>query len=192
MQHAWTVLHRLLQALSVGAEAAKLVTAAFPAEMELKFERMCLPFMLLHVNRHAWASTTASLHMAECPSSSACTPACANVKNVPHAHAPFVPQVDRKPEQCLRLVQGSMCDGRYAGRAFDNAEQLAEGKGSLLIKGLKSTWRQAAPIVRTTLHGAMTRILMQVCYLSSLKTPPALFSSPHGKGVQESYCFMVC
>ena len=39
------------QAVEVGAEAAKLVTAAFPDEMELKFERMCLPFMLLHVNR---------------------------------------------------------------------------------------------------------------------------------------------
>ena len=31
-----------------------------------------------------------------------------------------------------------------------------------MIKGLKSAWRQAAPIVRTTLHGALTRILMQV------------------------------
>lgn len=41
-----------LQAFQVGAEAAKMVTSAFPDEMELKYERMCLPFMLLHVNRY--------------------------------------------------------------------------------------------------------------------------------------------
>ena len=34
--------------------------------------------------------------------------------------------------------------------------------GVLLVKGLKSMWRQAAPIVRNTLQGALRRIIMQV------------------------------
>ncbi|KAK9805765.1 hypothetical protein WJX73_007272 [Symbiochloris irregularis] len=89
-----------LEALQIGAQAAKLVSAAFPEQMELKFEKMCMPFMLLHVNR-------------------------------------------------------------YAGRAFETAGQVEEGKGTLMIKGLKSAWRQAAPIVRSTIQGALTRILMQ-------------------------------
>ena len=59
-----------------------------------------------------------------------------------------------------------LVDCRYAGRAYETAEQVADGQGTLMIKGLKSAWRQAAPIVRTTLHGALTRILMQVSLLS--------------------------
>jgi len=34
--------------------------------------------------------------------------------------------------------------------------------GVLLVKGLKSMWRQAAPIVRNTLQGGLRRIIMQV------------------------------
>lgn len=41
----------LPQALQIGARATRLISAAFPEQMELKFEKMCLPFMLLHVNR---------------------------------------------------------------------------------------------------------------------------------------------
>ena len=33
------------------------------------------------------------------------------------------------------------------------------------MQGVKSTWRQAAPIVRTTLEGALHSILMQVLEL---------------------------
>lgn len=39
------------QAIAAGRLASKLVTAAFPPPMELKFERVCHPFLLLHVNR---------------------------------------------------------------------------------------------------------------------------------------------
>jgi hypothetical protein len=67
--------------------------------MELKFERVCQPFMLLHVNR-------------------------------------------------------------YAGRAFEREEDVERG-GELICKGVKSMWRQTAPILRTTLHGALERILMR-------------------------------
>jgi len=35
----------------VGKLAGQLVSAAFPAVMDLKFERVCQPFMMLHVNR---------------------------------------------------------------------------------------------------------------------------------------------
>ena len=49
---------------------------------------------------------------------------------------------------------------RYAGRAFEKEGDLG-GPGALMVKGLKSMWRQAAPVVRRTLHGCLQRILMQ-------------------------------
>jgi len=42
-----------VQAIDVGKQLAKLVSAAFPKPMELKFENVSWPFMLLHVNRCA-------------------------------------------------------------------------------------------------------------------------------------------
>jgi hypothetical protein len=36
-----------------------------------------------------------------------------------------------------------------------------------MVKGLKSMWRQAPPIVRNTLQGVLTRIIMQVAHLLS-------------------------
>ncbi len=50
---------------------------------------------------------------------------------------------------------------RYAGRGYEREEDVGRG-GALLVKGLKSMWRQAAPIVRNTLQGALRRIIMQV------------------------------
>lgn len=40
------------QALQLGRLAGELVSAAFPPVMDLKFERVCQPFMMLHVNRY--------------------------------------------------------------------------------------------------------------------------------------------
>ncbi len=40
-----------VEAMRLGNEAAKFVSEAFPRPMELKFERVAQPFMLLHVNR---------------------------------------------------------------------------------------------------------------------------------------------
>ena len=40
-----------VEAMRLGNEAAKFVSAAFPIPMELKFERVAQPFLLLHVNR---------------------------------------------------------------------------------------------------------------------------------------------
>lgn len=85
-------------AIDIGHMAGKVVSQAFPNPIELKFERVCQPFLLLHVNR-------------------------------------------------------------YAGKAFEKKEDV--DKGELIVKGLKSMWRQAAPIVRTTLHGSLVRILMK-------------------------------
>jgi hypothetical protein len=59
---------------------------------------------------------------------------------------------------------------RYAGRAFESEAEVQEGKGVLMVKGLKSMWRQAPPIVRNTLQGVLARIIMQVCSFS--RTPP--------------------
>ncbi len=49
---------------------------------------------------------------------------------------------------------------RYAGRGFERPEDQ-KGPGTLVVKGLKSMWRQAAPIVRSTLQGSLKRIIMQ-------------------------------
>lgn len=53
-----------------------------------------------------------------------------------------------------------MCASRYAGRAYEKDADVEAG-GELIVKGLKSMWRQTAPILRTTLHGALVRIIMQ-------------------------------
>ena len=42
--------------VQVGQVAGKLVSAAFPDVMDLKFERVCQPFMMLHVNRSGLSS----------------------------------------------------------------------------------------------------------------------------------------
>jgi DNA polymerase delta subunit 1 len=86
-------------AIQVAHLAAQVVSAAFPDPLEIKFERVCHPFMLLHVNR-------------------------------------------------------------YAGRAFEKEADIARG-GDLIVKGLKSMWRQTAPFLRTILHGSLVRILME-------------------------------
>jgi len=86
-------------AIKVGQLASKVVSATFPDPMELKFERVCAPLMLLHVNR-------------------------------------------------------------YAGRAFERESDVSRG-GDLIVKGLKSMWRQTAPFLRTILHGSLVRILMK-------------------------------
>ena len=58
---------------------------------------------------------------------------------------------------------------RYAGRAFDSEKDVG-GPGTLMVKGLKSMWRQAPPIVRNTLQGVLTRIIMQVAAFPSAPT----------------------
>lgn len=64
---------------------------------------------------------------------------------------------------------------RYAGRAFEKEADI-EGSGTLMVKGLKSMWRQAAPVVRRTLHGCLLRILMQVrpCACTCHRSPAVL------------------
>jgi len=89
------------EAIKVGKLASSVVSQAFPDPIELKFQNIMQPFLLLQVNR-------------------------------------------------------------YAGRAFSTIEaaEIQGGCGELVVKGLKSMWRQAAPIVRTTLHGALVCIIM--------------------------------
>jgi DNA polymerase delta subunit 1 len=88
-------------AVRAGRAAAAAVSAAFAPPVQLAFERVALPFLLLHVNR-------------------------------------------------------------YAGKTWAREEDAAAGRGAqLLVKGLKSAWRQSPPIVRTTLHGALERLLMR-------------------------------
>lgn len=39
------------QAIGIAQEAARLVSDAFPQNLDIKYEKVCQPFMLLHVNR---------------------------------------------------------------------------------------------------------------------------------------------
>lgn len=50
---------------------------------------------------------------------------------------------------------------RYAARAFETEAAAAAGDGALVVKGLTSTWRQAAPVVSFILGGALKRVIMQ-------------------------------
>ncbi|GMH36104.1 hypothetical protein BSKO_03972 [Bryopsis sp. KO-2023] len=88
------------EALDIGAKASEIVSMAFPPEINLKFENVMCPFLLLHVNR-------------------------------------------------------------YAGCAFETKQSVDAKNGKLVVKGLKSMWRQAPPVVRNTLQGAITQILME-------------------------------
>jgi DNA polymerase elongation subunit (family B) len=40
-----------MEAIQAAQLAATMVSDAFPKHMEMKFEKVCQPFMLLHVNR---------------------------------------------------------------------------------------------------------------------------------------------
>ncbi|GIL43516.1 hypothetical protein Vafri_1224 [Volvox africanus] len=83
-------------------QAAVLVTSSLPYPMELKYEKVMAPFLLLHVNR-------------------------------------------------------------YGGRTMETEEDAAspETRGSLLVKGVRSMWRQSAPFVSEVLQGSLDRILMK-------------------------------
>ncbi|WIA33365.1 hypothetical protein OEZ86_006502 [Tetradesmus obliquus] len=55
------------EAVALGQQAAQLVTAQLPPPIELKYERVMCPFMLLHVNRYAGCSyeTAAAVEAGE-------------------------------------------------------------------------------------------------------------------------------
>lgn len=72
----------------------------------------------------------------------------------------FSPEIELKYEyvaQPFMLLQVN----RYAARAFESEAAAAEGDGALVVKGLISTWRQAAPVVSFILGGALKRVVMQ-------------------------------
>ena len=48
----------------------------------------------------------------------------------------------------------------------------------LMVKGLKSMWRQAAPILRTTLQGVLQRIIMQAGSPLRVSCPSFLLLGP--------------
>ena len=76
-----------------------------------------------------------------------------------HSRFPFLSSVMADDQEQYRLTWERLC--RYAGRAFDSKEDISKA-GVLMVKGLKSMWRQAPPVVRNTLQGVLTRIIMQV------------------------------
>lgn len=120
------------EAMQLGRAAAKYVSNNFPEHMELKFEKVAQPFMLLHVNR--WVAPAYFQGIS----------------------AGFTLGRHFRREHVMSI---HAC--RYAGRAFESEGEVQEGKGALMVKGLKSMWRQAPPIVRNTLQGVLARIIMQ-------------------------------
>ena len=47
-----------------------------------------------------------------------------------------------------------------AGRSYESEEEVAGRRAQLLVKGLKSMWRMAPGILRSTLGGAVHRIIL--------------------------------
>lgn len=182
-------------------QAAELITARFPQHMELKFERVMCPFVLLHVNRYAGAvHRTTPHHTAHaghslqywpikpllycltcimcqsfsflswqaCELAAACLfrglPQCVRCGAMCHVLCvPAAPHTMRRPTmrrpamrcnglRCDGLRCNGACDGACAGRSFESAGAAAARHGALLVKGLRSMWRQAAPYVQAVLQ----------------------------------------
>lgn len=87
-------------AVELGSSTAALVSAQFLDPIQLKYERVMCPFMLLHVNR-------------------------------------------------------------YAGKAYEDEVAAEAGNGKLVVKGIKSMWRQSAPYVSGVLQGCLEYILLR-------------------------------
>lgn len=66
----------------------------------------------------------------------------------------------------------SGCCAGCPGRSFETAAEAARNEGQLVVKGLKSSWRMAPLILRTTLAGALTRILMHDDVQARALPPP--------------------
>lgn len=66
-----------------------------------------------------------------------------------------------KHARVMSLPSLTVTTARYAGRAFETEAAAEAGTGTLVVKGLTSTWRQAAPIVSFILGGALQRVIMQ-------------------------------
>ena len=98
---------KISDAVRIGHKASKIVSSHFPDPLELRFERVAFPLLLLHVNR-------------------------------------------------------------YAGRTFTHEDEGPDD-GKLLVRGIRSMWRQTAPFLRSTLHGCLVRILMQQDIHAALK-----------------------
>lgn len=128
--------------------------------MELKYERVMAPFLLLHVNRWGGGHRAGSgrvlrwrLLVLGARGSGMQHPAC-NVKprasagllaGVAHPYATAARE-PMAPDSALHLHAspwGSLM-GRYAGRDPEGPR--------LLVKGIKAVWRQSAPAIARTLQ----------------------------------------
>jgi hypothetical protein len=148
------------EAVAVGQAAAAAVTARLPPPMELKFEKVFAPLLLLHVNRcgggaraadgvgasglHKKRGTRAGIVPAAFPGGARSSLVGARRRRS------SVGPCDLNATPPAHQTLGAR--GRYAGRAFETSAQAAEGRGALAIKGVKAIWRQSAPIVANTLQ----------------------------------------
>jgi hypothetical protein len=134
------------EAVGLGQAAARAVTAGLPPPMELKFEKVFCPLLLMHVNR--------------CGGDERALRACARPSGAGLNTAHRAPRHSRaracKPTRTARapnrLVSRPFQPNRYAGRAYETAAQAERGAGVLAIKGVKAIWRQSAPLIQATLQ----------------------------------------
>ena len=174
-------------------EAAHLVSDAFPKNLDIKYEKVCQPFMLLHVNR--WSSAG-----GYCPHAlRRCTLLCLNYSlykiaarreevscfaigtaslalhsTILGSEVHDIHQITHRNVHSPTWLSSShqeVCIWQICWAVFRDWGAGQRGKGALMVKGLKSMWRQAAPILRTTLQGALQRIIMQVMPQKSQSLP---------------------
>ena len=112
--------------------------------MELKFERLCQPFLLLFTNRCGGAAA------AGAPSGRRAGPQQRRRPPPPlllpwasssaAGHSPTLPLLPPTPLNCC-LLAAPIMPRSYAGRAFEREEEVGAG-GQLVCKGIRSMWRQ--------------------------------------------------
>jgi hypothetical protein len=166
------------QALQLGELAARLVSERFPDPMELKFEQVMRPFLLLHVNRYAgrwgvwvWVCRGAG---GECIGPSELQSAGLRVQLLVSANRTAAGGVQlRGSGSCSLGPTRRRPPARPPCRSFTSEQQYAEGQGSLVAKGLKSMWRQSAPYVRSVLHGVLQRVSERASERASEQRPAA-------------------
>jgi hypothetical protein len=145
------------EAVGLGQQAAQLVTKQLPPPIELKYERVMCPFMLLHVNRCDYGMST--LHvLVQQPvhvyrgigvhEQRSLT----SFKLCPRQHQTFLLGPVHMPACLLSETSvSSWCVCRYAGCSYETAAAAEAGEGSMLVKGVKAVWRQSAPLLQHTL-----------------------------------------
>ncbi len=140
----------------------RLVTErCFTAPMQLQFERVYCPYLLLHVNRYAGMKHTHT-HT--------------------HTHTDAHTRTHRVTCHVLLCCLASVCMCArvcvcvcvcHPGRAFESEDQaLHNTPVGMLVKGVRSMWRQSAPFVQNVLQVGSVASVLHLIRPCARSVPP--------------------